>query len=407
MYEQLSKIYYKDSARYLSEYEKRINSYGAIRLPIHIKPFKSKDEFACFYVNHNRLDFLHDQIIKQSKMINSIESQLPDIAVAGYVNAKLVDELMSTNEIEGVRSTKAEMETVIEIVVRKESSKKSKARHLSLMKSYFKLSSETQTVLENVDQIRTIYDQLVHEEIKREDELDGELFRSHPVDVVSSTQKVVHKGVHPEQSIKVHLANLIRYLNEHPSPMLYKIAVAHYYFGYIHPFYDGNGRTSRYISSMYLINELDKLTALTLSYSTNKAKQLYYDAFTECNHPLNKGELTTFCEAFFEIINKAQNDILADLTEKQIKMKRLNEVIENLPLSDDFSKNILFILGQNFIFGIEGKGMTRKELLRVTNKTDYVIKKHLDLLSNEEFIEYLGRKPIEVTISDKLSSDLI
>ena len=36
MYERLSKIYYKDSSDYQAEYEKRINSYGTVRLPLEL-----------------------------------------------------------------------------------------------------------------------------------------------------------------------------------------------------------------------------------------------------------------------------------------------------------------------------------------------------------------------------------
>ncbi len=32
---------------------------------------------------------------------------------------------------------------------------------------------------------------------------------------------------------------------------LVSIAVFHYLFGYVHPFYDGNGRMARYLSSIF------------------------------------------------------------------------------------------------------------------------------------------------------------
>jgi Fic family protein len=404
MYEQLSKLYYKDSAKYEIEYEKRVNSYGTVKLPFHIKPYKSSQEFACFYVNHSELDLLHEQILKQSKIIQSIVDKLPPIAIQQYIRAKLIEELLSTNEIEGVRSTKAEMETAMEMVERKEFSKKNKVRHQSLMRSYVNLLSETQTALENIEHVREIYDQLVKDEIKKEYQLDGTLFRKEPVDVVTETNKTLHRNTFSEETIKAHLANLISYLNEHNSPMLYKIAISHYYFGYIHPFYDGNGRTSRYISSMYLLNELDRLTALTLSYSTNKLKQSYYNAFIECNNPHNKGELTFFCEVFFNIIDKAQMDILADLSEKREKMGRLSSLLQEFSIPNELGKDIFFILGQNYIFGIEGKGLTLKDLISITKKSEYTVRKALDELEEMRLIEFIRRKPIEITVYRGLST---
>jgi Fic family protein len=406
MYELLSKLYYKDKKNYMNEFEKRFNSYGTVKLPFHIKPYKSNEEFQCFYVNHEALDFLHDQIVKQSKLIQTMSDHLPGIAIKQYIRAKLIDELLSTNEIEGVHSTKKEMEITIEIVIRKEASKNKNVRHLSLMKSYFSLLSDRKKTIESIEDIRNIYNHLVQDEISKENELDGELFRKQPVDVVTSTNKVIHRGVYPEESIKTKLFQLIHYLNEHPSPMLYRIAISHYYFGYIHPFYDGNGRTARYISSMYMMNELDPLTALTLSYSTNKLKQMYYEAFLEANNPHNKGELTFFCETFFHIIEKAQNDILADLSEKKTKMDTLATFIKELNIEDEIANDLLLILGQNDIFGIEGKGLTKKELTSITEKSEYIIGKALEHLMQAGYIEFLKRKPIEVALSKKLMDRL-
>ena len=45
---------------------------------------------------------------------------------------------------------------------------------------------------------------------------------------------------------------------------LIKMAVAHYQFESIHPFYDGNGRTGRIINVLYLI--LEKLLSAPVLY---------------------------------------------------------------------------------------------------------------------------------------------
>lgn len=406
MYEPLSKLYYKDLEKYRTEYEKRINSYGTVKLPFNIKIFNYSEEYSAFYVNHSDLDLLHDQIIKQSRLIQSIMDKLPNIAISQYIKAKLVDELLSTNEIEGVHSTKAEMETVIEIVVKKDNPKK-KIRHLSLMKTYFNLFSEKATTIEKIEQIREKYDNLIHEELKDDDKPDGQLFRKGPVDVVTATGKIIHRGLYPENVIQTHLMKLLDYLNNENSPMLYKIAISHYYFGYIHPFYDGNGRISRYISSMYLMNELDKLTAFTLSYSTNKSKQLYYDAFNVSNDIKNKGELTYFCEVFFRIVHNAQSDIIQDLSQKNEKMNKLSAMIRSFENLTDQERNIIFVIGQHFIFGIKGTGISKKELEITLDVSEYVVRNALKKLESIDYIKYTKLKPIEVTLSDALGNELM
>ena len=62
MYEKLAKIYYKDKANYLPEYEKRLSDYAAFHLPLEIKHYQSNDTFNCFYVNHSDLMLLYDGI---------------------------------------------------------------------------------------------------------------------------------------------------------------------------------------------------------------------------------------------------------------------------------------------------------------------------------------------------------
>ena len=55
-------------------------------------------------------------------------------------------------------------------------------------------------------------------------------------------------------------------------PLLVRLAAFHYFFEYIYPFYDGNGRTGRFIVSYYLSREFSPYIALQLSVEINKRK---------------------------------------------------------------------------------------------------------------------------------------
>lgn len=76
------------------------------------------------------------------------------------------------------------------------------------------------------------------------------------------------------------MANLERYINDsemHDCDPLIKMAIIHFQFESIHPFYDGNGRTGRIINILYLI--LEKLQSLPILYLSNyiiKNKADYY-----------------------------------------------------------------------------------------------------------------------------------
>lgn len=76
------------------------------------------------------------------------------------------------------------------------------------------------------------------------------------------------------------MTNLEKYINDSEmsdiDPLI-KMAIIHFQFESIHPFYDGNGRTGRIINILYLINEkLQNLPILYLSSYIIKHKADYY-----------------------------------------------------------------------------------------------------------------------------------
>ncbi len=77
------------------------------------------------------------------------------------------------------------------------------------------------------------------------------------------------------------MSNLERYINDDnicPIDHLIKMAVIHYQFESIHPFYDGNGRTGRIINVLYLVLKgLLDIPVLYLSRYIIQTKSQYYN----------------------------------------------------------------------------------------------------------------------------------
>jgi len=87
-----------------------------------------------------------------------------------------------------------------------------------------------------------------------------------------------------ENEIRDLLTNLERYINEDLDDIdpLIKLAVIHYQFECIHPFYDGNGRTGRIINVLYLVlKELLESPILFLSSYIIRNKSSYYTLLQE------------------------------------------------------------------------------------------------------------------------------
>lgn len=94
----------------------------------------------------------------------------------------------------------------------------------------------------------------------------------------AQTGEVVYTPPQDYETIQALLTNLENYINE-PNDIdpLINMAIIHFQFESIHPFYDGNGRTGRIINILYLIlKELLDLPILYLSRYIIKHKADYY-----------------------------------------------------------------------------------------------------------------------------------
>ena len=398
-YELLSKIFYKKPTEYESIYDARFNSEASIKLPIKIH------ENVGFIFNTNEITKLLVKIYKTINKINLLRTHLPNIAINSYIIKSLKDEIALTNEIEGVRSTRKEIEDAIDSIKNDKS-----ARFKGLVDKYFKLISNEIIPLNNCEDIRTIYDALVLPEIEKENLPDGILFRKEPVQVVSDTQKEKHRGIMPESKIIESLDLCLDFLKSDDIDSLIKISAFHYLFGYIHPFYDGNGRTSRFISSYLIKNELDVLLALKLSYTVKNNINKYYKAFDVCNDRKNKGDITFFVVTFLELLSQASDDLYTKIADLNDQLNYYNNIINTLvneKVLNDKQAKCIFILCQNRLFDdtymnmntltelLEKSDTTTRKILKSLesknllvksrNKNQYLYSANLDSLSSQNF----------------------
>ncbi|WP_027086875.1 Fic family protein [Cohnella panacarvi] len=383
-------IYLSDhSTRYELEYQKRYNDYASVHLPFRIQAHNHDESYEAFYVNHASLDALNDALYQNSKTICALTHSLPEYAIKESIKYFIANEIISTNRIEG-----------IPIDLNEIYQETGKAR--DYVKMYDFLHNPHLLRLNTPEDIRFIYNELIYNESDPTTFVDGGLFRSHSVYIRSNRGEILHKGLEPESNIHAYLATLLRFLNHFDSAKLNKIAVAHYMFGYIHPFYDGNGRTSRYISSLLLSRELDLFTALSLSQSIERHRDKYYDSFGLSNHPHNKGELTFFCMHFLQFIENAQKNIINELVLSQYKLKKLDTVLSTMNLPRLKAALVLRIIGSNFIMGIPNRKITKPELqeyAKLPHRTLSAIVKELSMLN---LVTYGNKKPYPITLSDYL-----
>ncbi len=135
------------------------------------------------------------------------------------------------------------------------------------------------------------------------------------------TKEIIHTPPQNEQDIRNLLKNLEEFINNDSSnDPLIDMALIHFQFESIHPFYDGNGRTGRILNVLYLVlkNKIQE-PVLYLSKYIIEHKEEYYTLLRECNEDITK-------------INKFVLYILKGISETSLftvnLILRINQAIE-------------------------------------------------------------------------------
>lgn len=377
-YRLLSSIYYENLETYESQYQQRYNSESAYRFNFYIGENKA------FVVINNNILQLINNILKLDKQFTLKANLIPEIALKQFRKKCIIDEIKMTNDIEGVISTRKEINEILEDL----SGKKKGNRLYGLVKKYEMLTEEIP--LSNCMDIRNIYDELVLNEVAQEDSAhipDGAIFRKDAVYIQGKTGKTIHTGITPESKIIEVLTDCLGMLKDDGYNKFVSIGVFHYMFGYVHPFYDGNGRISRFISSYLLSRELHPIVSYRLSYVIKKNTDAYYKNFKIVNDEKNRGEITSFVEYFLDILFQSLEVLCTSLDDKISKLEHFEKqisVLSELEKMDDRLQSILFVIVQNTLFGENGLSVV--ELSEITNIGMSKVRSSLVLLEERNLI---------------------
>lgn len=366
-YELLSKLFYKEPDTYEARYDQRFHSDTAIKLPLFINNHQA------FFMTPLEMINKTEAIFKLNTAVNVITKDVPVSALNFLINRFLKDEIALTNDIEGITSTKKEIETAVS-----SQNNKKKVRFKGLAAKYMKLIQANEISLNTCEDIRKLYGDIVSDEIAAKNAPDGKIFRKDMVHIVSATQKEKHRGIMPETQIIEYMNYCLDLLKSDRMNTLIKTAVFHYFFGYIHPFYDGNGRTSRFISSCLLKDELSLLISLRLSYVIKNNLKVYYNAFDICNDVRNKGEITYFILMFLDLLAEAGTCLVEILNNLRDQLFFYKTLIDTSDMKKT-KKELLNILCQVSLFA--ESYMTVDELqqfLKLGNTSIRYILKELD-----------------------------
>ena len=411
-YENLIKLYYKKK-NIDEEYIKRIENPATLITELKINPMKKGNkildkEYNLFYVNLLEHTLLQEKILQNSNKISYISNKLPPIAIKEIIMKILSNELYKTNKIEGIETVKSEIHSSLKDD--RTSNKKSNKLD-GIIKKYKDIMENNFEDTEHIDSLssfRKIYDEMFEDFEKSGNyKLDGKYFRKDTVKIINGLGNIIHIGVNGEEAIEKNIESLIEFMNRKDITFLLKASIVHFFFEYIHPFYDGNGRFGRYLLSLYLARKLDNLTAFSVSYSISRNLDDYYKSFVEVEDVTNYGEITFFVENILKTIKNGQEMIIELLNDSVMRFKHSIEILDELTKELSEKENIILrIYLQNYLFN-DFEELTNVELTSIIGDlTQQTINKYTQELEKKGYLVKIKQRPLTYSLSEKITEKI-
>jgi Fic family protein len=270
------------------------------------------------------------------------------------INAVTINEAKDSSEIENIITTHDELFKAMSQENYNNPSAKEVVNYRTALWHGFELVKDKQILTTNM--IVEIQ-QLIEKNHAGLRKLPGTVLKN------ESTGEVVYTPPSGEKEIMALMGNLEKYINDdydNVDPLI-KLAVIHYQFETIHPFYDGNGRTGRIINVLYLIlKELLDSPILYLSKYIIRNKSAYYRLLQDVR---TNGDWEDWILFILDGIEQTAEETL-------LLVKRINDVVEKTAediknmLPKIYSRELVNLLFYEFYTKIvyieKGLGITRK-----------------------------------------------
>ena len=238
-------------------------------------------------------------------------------------------------------------------------------------------------------------------EIQKELEGNSAGFRKLPGTALknSSTGETIYTPPQDINEINKLMTNLEKFINDplmcDYDPII-KMAIIHYQFESIHPFYDGNGRTGRILNILYLIIEnLQNLPILYLSNYIIQNKSDYYRLLQELRDNENWEEWLLFMIHGIEKTSRETIELIIQIKDLMMEYKHklrdnykfysqdlLNNLFKHPYTKIEFivnDLNVSRITAANYLNKLAEDGILKKE--RIGTGNYYVNEKLFNLLT--------------------------
>ena len=198
--------------------------------------------------------------------------------------------------------------------------------------------------------------------------------------LVNSQGQIVYTPPQTKEEVLDLMANLEKFINDNEfsnlDPLI-KMAIIHYQFESIHPFYDGNGRTGRIINILYLVLQgLLDIPILYLSRYITQNKAEYYQVLQDVRTKNDWEHLILYFLKSIEITAKQTINLITEINDLMYAYKI------------DIQKQLPKIYSQDLINNLFRNPYTKIEFLEKELKiTRQTASTYLDKIAELGFLE--------------------
>lgn len=286
-----------------------------------------KEELPLKGIHGERFMFIHDPELKmQLEYLQNLYEKTEPLEF--YTDRIILDAYHSAT-IEGARTTIENVKISLEKGKKEDASKDDRMVVNSVNGMNYALAHE----IDSSDKLKALWD-IVVDGVCENESKQGALYRSGMV-YIGNESRTEHVPEVPEK-IPEQMERLFEFIKSEKNGISEIAAsfIVHFYFVYIHPMCDGNGRVSRILNNSYLYHKgYDKISCLALSESINHDVGGYYRSIKECEEPIEGKELS---EEYLDItpfivymMNRLEDSLLNynekyEIKEGKKKIYRLN-----------------------------------------------------------------------------------
>jgi Fic family protein len=198
--------------------------------------------------------------------------------------------------------------------------------------------------------------------------------------LVNSIGQTVYTPPQSATEVLDLMGNLEKFINDNDfsnlDPLI-KMAIIHYQFESIHPFYNGNGRTGRIINILYLVLQgLLDIPILYLSRYITQNKAEYYQVLQDVREKQDWEHLILYFLKSIEVTSKETIDLITNISHLMQQYK--TNIQEKLPKI--YSQDLINNLFRNPYTKIE----FLEQELRISRRT---AQNYLDSVAENGFLE--------------------